>query len=172
MSLQADVSSQSGRLSVKVIRSPRRKKTSAARIVNNVIEVRIPAWMTPEQEAETVESLVARIEKKRDVSASPVDLVERAGKLALVYELPVPHEIKWVTNQNTRWGSCTFGDGVVRISSRLTAVPDWVLDYVILHEITHLVESGHGSEFNRLMARYPKLERAEGFLDAMALGFS
>lgn len=128
--------------------------------------------MTPEQETEAVESLVARIEKRRSISESPVDLMARARKLALVYKLPVPQEIRWVTNQNTLWGSCTFGDGVVRISSRLTAVPDWVLDYVILHEITHLVESGHGPEFNRLMGRYPKLERAEGFLDAMALGLS
>ena len=67
-------------------------------------------------------------------------------------------------------GSCSFEVGEIRISSRLARVPDWVLDYVLLHELTHLVESGHGPEFHRLMARYPRAERAEGFLDAMALG--
>jgi predicted metal-dependent hydrolase len=60
----------------------------------------------------------------------------------------------------------------VRISSRLVNVPNWVLDYVILHEITHLVEPNHGPEFQRLMERYPKTERAEGFLEAVALSFS
>ncbi len=159
-------------LAVKVIRSQRRKKSSAARVVNGVIEVRIPAWMSVKQEAEAVTSLTARIEKKRAITASGVDLPARAHTLAHAYDLPVPCEIRWATNQNTLWGSCSFGDGVVRISSRLLAAPDWVLDYVILHEITHLVESDHGPEFQRLMQRYPKSERAEGFLEAMALGFA
>jgi len=161
-----------GPLAVKVIRSERRKKSSAARVVNGVIEVRIPAWMSAEQEAEAVTSLVTRIEKKRAVSETPIDLVARSRKLAQVYGLPVPREVKWVTNQNSRWGSCSYDHGVIRISSRLTAAPDWVVDYVLLHEITHLVESGHGPEFHRLMDRYPKGERAEGFLEAMGLGLT
>ena len=128
--------------------------------------------MSAAEESEAVESLVARIEKKRAVSEAGIDLMARARSLAHVYRLPVPRDIKWVTNQNTLWGSCSFEDGAIRISSRLTAVPDWVLDYVILHELTHLVESGHGPEFHRLMERYPKAERAEGFLEAMSLGFT
>ena len=158
-------------LPVKVIRSARRKKSSAARIVNGVIEVRIPSWMNAEQEAEAVASLRARIQSKRAVAEASVDLVARARTLTRRYKLPVPGEIRWVTNQNTLWGSCSFDDGDIRISSRLIGVPDWVLDYVILHELTHLVESNHSPEFRRLMARYPKSERAEGFLEAMTLGF-
>jgi len=165
-------SESAGPLPVKVIRSQRRKKSSAARIVDGVIEVRIPAWMNAEQQLEAVSALTARIEKKRAISETPVDLTERARKLAGLYKLPVPQEIRWVTNQNTLWGSCSFNDGVIRISSRLVAVPDWVLDYVLLHEITHLVESGHGPAFHQLMERFPKAERAEGFLEAMALGFA
>ena len=157
-------------LPVKVIRSQRRKKSSAARVVNGVIEVRIPSWMNAEQEADAVASLTGRIERKRAINNAGIDLMVRARSLAKIYKLPVPAEIKWVTNQNTRWGSCSYDDGIVRISSRLVAVPDWVLDYVILHEITHLVESNHGPEFHELMSRYPKSERAEGFLEAMALG--
>jgi len=60
---------------------------------------------------------------------------------------------------------------VIRISSRLARAPEWVVDYVILHELTHLVESGHTAVFHELMTRYPKAERAEGFLEAMSLGF-
>jgi len=156
-----------GPLPIKVIRSQRRKKSSAARVVNGVIEIRIPSWMNTIQETETVEALAARIEKKRAISETAIDLTVRARTLATIYKLPVPLEIKWVTNQTTLWGSCSFEDGVIRISSRLVSVPDWVLDYVILHEITHLVESDHGPEFHRLMQRYPKCERAEGFLEAL-----
>ena len=43
-----------------------------------------------------------------------------------------------------------------------------VLEYVVLHELTHLTEADHGPAFKELMARYPKAERAEGYL--MALG--
>jgi len=161
-----------GPLPIKVIRSTKRKKSSAARVVDGVIEVRIPSWMDDEQERETVESLAPRIEKKRAIRDTPIDLMQRARRLAHVYKLPVPREVRWVTNQNTLWGSCSFDDGVIRMSSRLITVPDWVLDYVLLHEITHLVESDHGPEFHRLMERYPKGERAEGFLEAMALGFN
>ena len=159
-------------LPIKVIRSQRRKKSSAARVVNGIIEVRIPAWMSTEQETEAVATLTARIEKKHAIAETGVDLMARARTLAHVYKLPVPRKISWVTNQNTLWGSCSFDDGFVRLSSRLLTAPDWVLDYVILHEITHLVESDHGPEFQRLMERYPKAERAEGFLEAMALGFT
>lgn len=127
--------------------------------------------MNTQQETEAVAALIVRIEKKHAISEASIDLMARARSLAHVYKLPIPAEIKWVTNQNTLWGSCSFNDGVVRISSRLVNVPDWVLDYVILHEITHLVESNHGPEFRRLMERYPKAERAEGFLDAVERGF-
>ena len=158
-------------LPVKVIRSQRRKKSSSARIVNGVIEVRIPAWMNSKQETEAVRALIVRIEKKHAIAEADIDLMARARSLARAYKLPIPGEIKWVTNQKTMWGSCSFNDGVVRISSRLVNVPGWVLDYVILHEITHLVEPNHGPEFHRLMQRYRKAERAEGFLDAVAHGF-
>lgn len=158
-------------LPVKVIRSERRKKSSAARVVDGVLEIRIPAWMDAEQEAEAVEALVRKIDKKRSVSAAGIDLAQRARSLAVVYDLPAPKEIKWVTNQTTRWGSCSYDDGVIRISSRLARAPEWVVDYVVLHELTHLVESGHTAIFHELMSRYPKSERAEGFLEAMSLGF-
>lgn len=170
--VQLEFESSDDRVPVKVIRSERRKKSSAARFVDGVIEVRIPSWMSAEQEREQVESLRTKIEQKLAIQQAPVDLAARARKLAVVYDLPVPQEIKWVTNQVHRWASCSYNEGVIRVSSRLAGVPDWVLDYVILHELTHLVEANHGPAFHRLMDRYPKVERAEGFLEAMSLGFA
>lgn len=167
---QPDEAPNDDPLPVKVIRSSRRKKSSAARIVDGRIEVRIPSWMSEAQERETVDALVHKVQSKRAVATTTVDLEARARTLSAVYGLPIPAEVRWVTNQSKRWASCSYEEGVIRISSRLAQVPDWVLDYVLLHEITHLVESGHGAEFHRLMSRYPKLERAEGFLEAMSLG--
>jgi hypothetical protein len=67
-----------------------------------------------------------------------------------------------------RWASCTPSDGTIRVSDRLRDVPDFVLDYVVLHELGHLLVHGHGPSFWRLLASYPRLERARGFLDGLA----
>ncbi len=160
------------KLPIRVIRSEKRTRTSAARVVDGVIEVRIPAHMSASQESETVANLTRRIQHKRAVDSAAVDLPARAAALSKAYELPHATEIRWATNQRTRWGSCSISDGVIRVSSRLASVPDWVLDSVILHELTHLAEPGHNERFYALMARYPRLERAEGFLDAMSLGYA
>lgn len=157
-------------LPVKVIRSSRRKKSSAARLVDGVVEVRIPDWMSEEEEAEVVADLVGKIEAARSVKESEYDLTERAEALSLHYGLPVATEIKWVTNQKSRWGSCSYNKGVIRISSRLTNAPEWVLDFVVLHELIHLEVHDHGPAFHDLMNQYPQVERAEGFLEAMSLG--
>ena len=53
-------------------------------------------------------------------------------------------------------------------ASRMVDFPDWVIDYVLVHELAHLAESGHGREFKALLARYPWSERAEGYLIAKA----
>ena len=52
------------------------------------------------------------------------------------------------------------------VSARLAAYPRWVLDYVIVHELAHLVEASHGPAFWELVNRYPLAERARGYLIA------
>jgi predicted metal-dependent hydrolase len=74
-----------------------------------------------------------------------------------------------VDNQEWRWGSCTPADGAVRISSRVAAEPSWVLDYVIVHELAHLDAPSHDAAFWQIVNRYPKAERARGFLMARGL---
>lgn len=154
---------------MEVIRSTRRKKTSAARIVDGVIEVRIPAWLSEAAAAATVSDLVARVTKSHEMVQRGPELVDRAARLAERFGLPVPSAIRWVGNQNHRWGSCTPATGEVRISSRLRNVPGYVLDYVIVHELAHLIEANHGAAFKAIEQRFPKADRAEGFLEAMSL---
>jgi predicted metal-dependent hydrolase len=78
------------------------------------------------------------------------------------------NSIKWVTNQNSRIGSCTPANGTIRLSHRLATMPTFVRDYVIIHELAHLIEANHSPKFWELVNRYPKTERARGYL--MAVG--
>ncbi|MGH8889748.1 MAG: M48 metallopeptidase family protein, partial [Acidothermaceae bacterium] len=75
-----------------------------------------------------------------------------------------PSSVRWVANQNSRWGSCTPADRTIRLSERLRVMPSWVIDYVLVHELAHLIEIGHGPRFQELVDRYPKAERARGYL--------
>jgi len=73
-----------------------------------------------------------------------------------------------VPPMRTRWGSATPADGSVRISERLRETPSWVLDYVLVHELAHLVEPGHTPAFWSLVRRYPRSERAIGYLHGLS----
>jgi hypothetical protein len=154
-------------MEVEVVRSSKRRKSVSARVVDGRIVVRMPQWMTKAQEAEYVTSLVAKLERQH--AATEVDLSERAAELAARHDLPLPSSIRWVANQKHRWGSCTPSTGEIRISDRIAGFPGWVLDAVIVHELAHLVHLHHSPEFWALANRYPKTERAYGFLLAMQL---
>ena len=155
-------------MDVEVIRSPKRRKTAQARLVDGRLEVRIPARSSKAEEARLVE--VFRKRFARSGPAEAVDLAARARVLAGRHDLPEPAEIRWVSNQHARWGSCTPTDRSIRVSDRLAAWPPWVLDYVLVHELAHLVHADHGPRFQALVDRYPLAERARGFLIAKSGG--
>ncbi len=150
-----------------VIRSPKRRKTVQARLVDGVVRVSIPARMSKAEEEQWVTEMVGRFQRKR--AAEPIDVAARAELLAARYGLPQPESIRWVDNQEWRWGSCTPSERSIRLSTRLGAFPGWVIDYVIVHELAHLVVGGHGADFWALVQRYPKTERARGFLIAKGM---
>lgn len=152
-------------LPVEVIRSPRRRRTLQARVVDGRIEVRVPAGMPPEEEERMVSALADKVRRK--LSAGSVDLEARARQLADRLDLPLPESISWSDRQNHRWGSCSTGARTIRISNRLANVPDFVLDYVIVHELAHLLVPGHGARFRAVEGRYPLAERARGYLMAL-----
>jgi predicted metal-dependent hydrolase len=154
-------------MKVEVVRSARRRKTVQARMVEGVLRVHIPARMSVQEEQQWVSEMVGRMERR--ATAARIDLMSRARSLARQYGLEVPDSIRWVDNQESRWGSCTPAHRTIRISSRLAREPMWVIDYVIVHELAHLSVSGHGARFWRLVERYPLAERARGFLIARGL---
>jgi hypothetical protein len=80
-----------------------------------------------------------------------------------------PASVRWVTNMNRRWGSCTPVDATIRLSHRLQVMPSWVIDYVLVHELAHLLVDGHGPEFWAWVDRYARTERARGYLEGVAM---
>ena len=77
--------------------------------------------------------------------------------------------IKYVTNQNTRFGSCTSVTKTIRISNRVATMPRWVQDYIIIHELAHLMHPDHSKNFWEKVNQYKYAERARGYLIAIGL---
>jgi predicted metal-dependent hydrolase len=123
--------------------------------------------MSKEDEGRYVAHLLGRIERQQQ--RAPVDVMQRATRLASRLDLPQPTRVRWVSNQESLWGSCTIATRDIRVSDRLAALPGWVLDYVLVHELAHLAEPSHSKQFWSLVDRYPKAERARGFLIAKGL---
>ena len=157
---------------VEVRRSKRRRRTVSAYREGDRIVVLIPASLSRRQEAEWIETMVARVEKA-EARRRPSDdeLLARALELSRTWlsGRALPATVRWVDNQRSRWGSCTPVDRSIRLSRRLQEMPDWVIDYVIVHELAHLIEPTHGPRFHAIVDRYPCAERARGFLIAKGL---
>ncbi len=133
--------------------------------------VLVPASFSKAEEDRWVERMARRIaDGERRRPRTDEALMSRALELSERYlgGHAVPVSVRWVTTMRRRWGSCTPADGTIRLSDRLRDVPPYVLDYVLLHELAHLLVPGHGDGFWRLLGSYPRLERARGFLDGFA----
>jgi predicted metal-dependent hydrolase len=159
---------------VEIIRSSRRRKTASARLVDGKLVVRVPADVDDREIERLVATLAPRVmqaQRRRERGDNLPNLVGRAEDLNKRYfggKLH-PREIKWVENQEKRYGSCTPSTGTIRISSRVASMPLWVLDYVLVHELAHLVEPNHSPAFWRLVNTYPLTERARGYLIAVGM---
>lgn len=152
--------------SVEVRRSARRKRTVSAHREGETIVITAPERMSQRMVTQYADELIARLRKREGDPLSDVDLLARALWLRLEFmpEAPEPVAVNWSERQHRQWGSCTPLDRSIRISSRLKRAPQYVIDYVLVHELAHLLHSNHGPEFSRLERRYPDLGRAEAFL--------
>jgi predicted metal-dependent hydrolase len=158
-------------VTVEVVRSARRRRTISAHREGDRIVIRVPARMSRAEEAQWVERMVRRIlDGERRQHRSDDELFDRARRLAdrHLAGRARPAAVRWVDNQETLWGSCTPADRTIRLSRRLVGMPDYVIDYVLLHELAHLLVPGHGADFWALLEVYPRLERARGYLEGVA----
>ena len=138
--------------------------------------VLVPARMTQREIDRHVPDLVAAFlarEAARPFRQGDRELTERAQGLFARYLAPTvgpspAFTIRWSAAQRQRWGSCIGATGEIRISERVRSLPDWVADYVLVHELAHLIESNHGPRFWRLVSGYQRAERARGYLEGLA----
>jgi predicted metal-dependent hydrolase len=154
---------------VRIITSRKRRRTVAARLRSGVLELLVPATM-PHLEREHWAEVMTRRLQRRAARSRPSDerLQQRARNLN---ERHFGGRLRWTSigfaEMERLWGSCTFTDGAIRIARRAASLPDWVIDYLVVHELAHLVHSDHGPEFHELENRYPLSERAKGYLLAL-----
>jgi predicted metal-dependent hydrolase len=157
---------------IQIIRSAQRRKTVSARLEEGVLVVRAPLSMTEAELAPIIDNLKGRMQRRQvNIPQTDENLEKRARELNRKY---FGGRLRWesvhyVTNQNSRFGSCTPDNGTIRISHRLATMPAWVRDYVLVHELAHLEEANHGPRFWQLVNRYPLTERARGYLMAVGL---
>ncbi len=169
-------------MKTKVIRSAKRVKTVQARVVDGVLQIRAPAHLSDAELAPIIDDLEKKLaDRARKAQLDDKALERRARELNRRYFCGQLEwaSIRWVTNQNKRAGSCTpAGDrcasgrraggrcagGRIRISHHVAKMPAFVRDYVLVHELAHLIEPNHSPRFWELVNRYPKTERARGYL--------
>jgi predicted metal-dependent hydrolase len=134
------------------------------------VVVLIPARFSAAEEREWVARMVARVTGPGRRRSGDAELARRARELSDRYldGRARPAAVRWVPTMRTRWASCTPADRTIRLSRRLQEMPRWVQDYVLVHELAHLIEAGHGPRFWRLLERYPRTERARGYLDGVS----
>ena len=161
---------------MEVRRSARRRRTVTAYREHGRTVVLIPAAFTAAEERRWVDQMVAKLqtreERRRRTLASDEDLMARARELSAEHLAgrAEPASVRWVDNQNRRWGSCTPADRTIRLSGRLRGMPEFVVDYVLVHELAHLLEPSHNDRFWSLVRAYPRTERALGFLEGVEHG--
>jgi predicted metal-dependent hydrolase len=154
---------------IRIVATRRRRRTVAARLRAGVLELLVPDWMSQAERQRWAEEMSHRLQRRMERSKpSDLRLEQRARSLN---ERHFGGRLRWTSitfaDMSHLWGSCTFTAGAIRISTRAASLPDWVLDYLLVHEMAHLEHSDHGAAFRELEARFPLTERARGYLMAL-----
>lgn len=153
---------------IKVIRTRRRSRSASARMVKDTLYVRVPARIADGDLQAVIKDLRGRIEKKllkKDLNSDRA-LARRAFELNKQYfsgKLRF-ESIEYVMGQNAQFGCCDYECRKIRIAHHVAFMPAWVRDYVLVHELAHLVCRGHGTDFWDIVNRYRHTERAKGYL--------
>lgn len=110
----------------------------------------IPLWGAPVQrEAALGEHIGIDDLYRAEVTRVLPDVAARIEQIIGV------HAARWsVRTMKTRWGSCTPKTGAIRINARLAAYPPKCLEFVVAHELVHLLEPSHNARFHALLDEF------------------
>ena len=139
------------------------------------VRVRAPRRVPQRELDRLVAEIVEEVKRKRAGVRARADadleaLARKINRTCFASEIEW-HSIRWVGNMRKRLGSCTTGgptDGDIRISDRIKGWPPWVIEYVVAHELAHRKYPNHSKEFWAYVNRYPRAERARGFVMGLA----
>ncbi len=152
---------------VEVVRSTRRRRSAAAHARDGVIVVMLPAGLDQVEEERLITELVGKVVGRSAAEAVGDDeeLARRAAALADEYVDGVrPASVRWSSRMRRRLGSCTPIDATIRISREVATMPGYVLDYVLVHELAHLLHADHSAAFHAVVDRFPDAERAKAYV--------
>ncbi len=121
------------------------RKTHSARLANGVIYLEMNADDTPDHLLKSKKHLISRI-VGQDFLPS---ISRRVNELNRLYFQKPIKQVRLKYNRSN-WGSCST-QGNVNLSTRLLFAPDDVIDYVIIHELAHLIEMNHSPRFWRIV---------------------
>ena len=158
---------------IKIIRSNKRRRTISARLVEDTMLVYAPSSISEPELEKVIDKLKKRLHKRKikkelNKTHDLAIIAEGLNKEYFDNRLKIS-SITYTTNQNKVFGSCNYKTKTIRISHRLTQMPSWVRDYVIIHEMAHLIEPNHSKAFWDIVSRFRLTERARGYLMAKGL---
>ncbi len=153
---------------IEIVRSAQRSKTVSGAFKHGKLRIYVPALLSKEQEEHYVATIVERVERRetQQMLNEGDPLRKRAAELNAAYfagKLDIA-SVTYVTNQNSRFGSCSVRRKTIRLSHHLAEAPAWVRDYVLMHELAHLIEPGHNRRFWAIVDRYPRAQEARRYL--------
>ena len=159
---------------IEIVRSAQRSTTVTGEFKHGKLRVHVPAHLNRSEEAYYVAKVRERVERretKQQLNEGD-PLLKRAAELNAEYfagKLEIA-SVQFVTNQNSLFGSCSVRRKTIRLSHHLAEVPEWVRDYVLMHEMAHLIEPWHSRAFWDIVNRYPRTREARRYLNAFARG--
>lgn len=162
-----------GGAEVRVIKSSRRRRSISAYREHGAIVIQVPARLSNSKIQEVIPEMVEKIlSREAREKMSDEALFDRSLELLALY-LPEfrtePVSVLW-RSMNERWGSCTTLDRTIRISDRLNGAPNYVVDYLLVHELIHLEIPDHGPDFESLLSRFERAELASAYLEGYEAG--
>ena len=158
-------------------RDKRLRKTSRWELrPDGSLLVRVPTRLPKRRVSDLLKQVSTQLDKaiQQHARRNDADLQQRAEQINRkhFHNKIQWNAIRWVSNMQTRLGSCTGGgptDGEIRISDKIKHWPDWVIDYVIAHELLHRKHPNHSSAFwDELKAAYPRTDQARGFIQGVS----